>query len=228
MQRRSAAFHTRELWVSREQNKGLLSFSRKIGHTNACGKQMKFLAVHPSCLMYSKIYLRLEPLGLELVAAAARRAGHAVRLIDLQCEPHQNFFRLVKRWQPDVIAFSVNYLANVPEIIDLARATRALLPETFICVGGHSVSFIPEEILRRCGRCDCVLTGEGETAITGLLDALAHSPPSLKGVPGCMHSIIAAAACLRAFARRSVACTRPSTSPKVFHRPIRPSRFHRV
>jgi len=24
---------------------------------------MKFLAVHPSCLMYSKIYLRLEPLG---------------------------------------------------------------------------------------------------------------------------------------------------------------------
>jgi len=36
---------------------------------------MKFLAVHPSCLMYSKIYLRLETLGLELVAAAAERAG---------------------------------------------------------------------------------------------------------------------------------------------------------
>jgi len=36
---------------------------------------MKFLAVHPSCLMYSKIYLRLEPLGLELIArsGAARR-----------------------------------------------------------------------------------------------------------------------------------------------------------
>jgi len=43
---------------------------------------MKFLAVHPSCLMYSKIYLRLEPLGLELVAAAAERAGQSVRLID--------------------------------------------------------------------------------------------------------------------------------------------------
>src|SRR6266566_1060622 len=117
---------------------------------------MKLLAVHPSCLMYSKIYLRLEPLGLELVAAAARRAGHTVRLIDLQCEPHQNFFHLVKRWQPNVIAFSVNYLANVPEVIDLARAARALLPETFICVGGHSVSFIPEEILRHAaGAVDC-------------------------------------------------------------------------
>ena len=32
---------------------------------------MKLLAVRPSCLMYSKINLRLEPLGLELVATAA-------------------------------------------------------------------------------------------------------------------------------------------------------------
>ena len=148
---------------------------------------MKFLAVHPSCLMYSKIYLRLEPLGLELIAAAARRAGHTVRLIDLQCEPRQNFVRLVERWQPDVIAFSVNYLANVPEVIDLARTARGLLPETFICVGGHSVSFIPEEILRHAGGAlNCVLTGEGETAITGLLDALTENLPNLKNVPGCV------------------------------------------
>jgi hopanoid C-3 methylase HpnR len=123
---------------------------------------MKFLAVHPSCLMYSKIYLRLEPLGLELVAAAAERAGHSVKLIDLQCESHQDFFRSVEHWRPDVIAFCGNYLANVPEIIDLARATRDLLPDAFICVGGHSVSFIPNEILRHAdGAVDCVLTGEG-------------------------------------------------------------------
>src|SRR5512133_3025698 len=148
---------------------------------------MKFLAVHPSCLMYSKIYLRLEPLGLELVAAAAERAGHSVQLIDLQCESHQDFFRSIQRWRPDVIAFCGNYLANVPEIIDLARATRDLLPDAFICVGGHSVSFIPEEILRHAGGAvNCVLTGEGETAITGLLDAVTDSPPNLKNVPGCV------------------------------------------
>ena len=114
--------------------------------------------------MYSKIYLRLEPLGLELVAAAAREAGHSVRLIDLQCESHRNFFHLIRRWRPDVIAFSGNYLANVPEIIDRTRATRVLLPTAFISVGGHSVSFIPEEILRHtAGAVDCVLIGEGET-----------------------------------------------------------------
>ena len=137
--------------------------------------------------MYSKIYLRLEPLGLELVAAAAREAGHSVRLIDLQCESHRNFFRLIRHWRPDVIAFSGNYLANVPEIIDLARATRALLPTAFISVGGHSVSFIPEEILRHTeGAVDCVLIGEGETAITSLLDALAKDRANLREVPGCV------------------------------------------
>ena len=148
---------------------------------------MKFLAVHPSCLMYSKIYLRLEPLGLELVAAAAERAGHSVQLIDLQCESNRDYFRSVQRWRPDVIAFCGNYLANVPEIVDLARATRDLLPDAFICVGGHSVSFIPNEILRHAdGAVDCVLTGEGETAISGLLDAIAQNRRDLKQVPGCV------------------------------------------
>ena len=96
-------------------------------------------------------------------------------------------FHLIRRWRPDVIAFSGNYLANVPEIIDLARATRALLPTAFISVGGHSVSFIPEEILRHtAGAVDCVLIGEGETAITSLLDALAKDRANLREVPGCV------------------------------------------
>ena len=96
---------------------------------------MKLLAVHPSCLMYSKIYLRLEPLGLELVASAARSAGHDVRLIDLQAETQKDYFRWIRSWSPDAVVFSCNYLANVPEIIDLAKATRTLLPEALIMVG---------------------------------------------------------------------------------------------
>ena len=118
------------------------------------------------------------------MGAAAERGGHSVRLIDLQCESHGDFFELIEGWRPDVIAFCGNYLANVPEIIDLARAARELLPDAFICVGGHSVSFIPEEILRHAaGAVDCVLTGEGETAITGLLDAFDRNGRDLKNVP---------------------------------------------
>ena len=34
---------------------------------------MRFLGVHPGPLLYTKVFLRLEPLGLELVAAAVRQ-----------------------------------------------------------------------------------------------------------------------------------------------------------
>src|SRR5213079_2054355 len=48
-------------------------------------------------------------------------------------------------------------------------------------------SFIPEEILRHtAGAVDCVLIGEGETAITSLLDALAKDRANLREVPGCV------------------------------------------
>ena len=127
---------------------------------------MRFLGVHPGPLMYTKVFLRLEPLGLELVAQAARRAGHEVRLIDLQVESHRAYFRLVQNWRPDVVAFSCNYLANVPEIVDLAKATKARYPRIFICVGGHSASFTASAIIEHAaGAIDCVLKGEGEAAI---------------------------------------------------------------
>jgi hypothetical protein len=45
---------------------------------------MRLLLVHPSSLTYSEIFLRLEPLGRERAAGAAREAGHEVRLVDLQ------------------------------------------------------------------------------------------------------------------------------------------------
>lgn len=97
---------------------------------------MRFLTVHPGPLMYTKIYLRLEPLGLEMVAQAARQAGHDVRLIDLQIETWNDYMALVRTWKPDVVAFSCNYLANVPEIVDLSKWTKQELPNSFVFVGG--------------------------------------------------------------------------------------------
>jgi hypothetical protein len=45
---------------------------------------MRLLLIHPSPLMYSEIFLRLEPQGLERVAGVARAAAHEVRIVDLQ------------------------------------------------------------------------------------------------------------------------------------------------
>src|SRR5258708_23597751 len=135
--------------------------------------------------MYSKIYLRLEPLGLELVASAARCAGHDVRLIDLQAETHKDYFRWIRSWSPDAVVFSCNYLANVPEIIDLATATRTLLPQALIMVGGHSASFTAAEILHHGkGSVDAVLKGEGEPVIVAAFAATRQDRSNLPRGPG--------------------------------------------
>ena len=88
---------------------------------------MKLLAVHPSGLMYTRVFLTLEPLGLELIAEAARQAGHDVRIVDLQVEPQRQFLRTLEIWRPDAVCFGGNYLANVPEIVELGEASEDLL-----------------------------------------------------------------------------------------------------
>lgn len=146
---------------------------------------MKVLAVHPGPLMYTKIFLRLEPLGLEMVAGAARNAGHDVRLIDLQVETHKDYEKLLKSWTPDVVAFSCNYLANVPEIIDLAKMTKAEIPRLFVMAGGHSLSFVAREVLEHAGGAiDCIVKGEGEASIGPLLQAIYEDRANVHHLPG--------------------------------------------
>jgi len=142
---------------------------------------LRVLLVHPSSLLYSEVYLRLEPLGLECVGAAVRQAGHDVRLIDLQVFQHKHLWREIRRFDPDAIGFSLNYLANVPEVLDLAKQIRSTRPSAFVFAGGHSVSFIAEEVLQHSeGAIDCIVTGEGEITTPALLAAI----PDVHGVPG--------------------------------------------
>jgi len=144
---------------------------------------VRVLFVHPSALMYSEIYLRLEPLGMERVAAAVRAAGHEVRILDLQIFNHRDFYSELSDFKPNAVGFSLNYLANVPEVIDLARDVKRLLKDCFVFTGGHSGSFVADEILEHAGGAiDCVLRGEGELAGQMLVDAIGTG--ALTKVPG--------------------------------------------
>jgi hopanoid C-3 methylase HpnR len=144
---------------------------------------MRVLFVHPSPLMYSEIYLRLEPLGMERVAAAALAAGHDVRMIDLQIFNHRDLAHELDSFRPNAVGFSTNYLANIPEVVDLAKSTKQALKDCFVFVGGHSGSFVAQELLEHgAGAIDCVLRGEGEIATQQLLEAIGDR--QLDRVPG--------------------------------------------
>ena len=152
---------------------------------NASREIRRVLLVHPSGLMYSEVYLRLEPLGLELVAAACRAKGYLVRLLDLQASTHKEYFRTIHAWRPDAIGYSLNYLANIPEVLDLAKATRQELPEVFLFAGGHSASFTAREILEHAGGAlDCVVRGEGESITPRLLKQAEADRDNIKMLPG--------------------------------------------
>ncbi|WP_205862807.1 hypothetical protein [Planosporangium thailandense] len=92
---------------------------------------MRVLLVHPSGLMYSELFLRLEPLGLERVAAAVRNAGHAVRIVDLQThsgpELAEAFTRLSRRLTTlDYRLFDIQH-AVVPTRLPLREFYRELV-----------------------------------------------------------------------------------------------------
>jgi hypothetical protein len=47
-----------------------------------------------------------------------------VRIIDLQTFSHPELYAELKEFEPEAVGFSLNYLANVPEVIDLAKAVK--------------------------------------------------------------------------------------------------------
>lgn len=150
---------------------------------------MRLMLVHPSALMYSEIFLRLEPLGLERVAAAARDAGHQVRIVDLQVLPRKLLEKELREFRPEALGVSLNYLANIPEAIDVARGAKAAVPGCFVFFGGHSVSFVGDHVLAQAdGAVDAVVRGEGEPAVVPLLEAVrdnaAHTVPGVVTAEG--------------------------------------------
>jgi hypothetical protein len=72
---------------------------------------------------------------LERVAQAVRTAGHDVRLLDLQVSRPTVYVHEISTFRPEAIGFSLNYLTHVPEVLELAKATKVRLPQSFIFVG---------------------------------------------------------------------------------------------
>ena len=182
--------------------------------------------------MYSKIYLRLEPLGLELVAAAARRAGHAVDADRPAGRDPRRLLPPARPLAPDVVAFSGNYLANVPEIVDLAKATRARLPRAL------RVRRRPQRLVHRRraprhadGRARLRAPRRGRAPRSRRSSRRwSTTGASLDQVPGVV--TLEAQGPAPVFVqppRRPAAGARPAApSPQVLHRPARSVRLDRV
>lgn len=122
------------------------------------------------------------PLGLGLVAAAARAAGHEVHLLDLlgEADPPAAVGRAVARLAPDVVGVSVRNVddqcAQAPRFLleparEVVRACREA-GVALVVVGGAGYSLFPREALDFLGA-DFGIAGDGERAFPALLTRLA-------------------------------------------------------
>lgn len=139
-----------------------------------------------------KIYMETLPLGLACVAAATKKAGHDVAMVDLIAESDTRSVlkKAIEGFCPDIIAISVRniddqnmenprFLLNpVKEIVAVCRN----LSEAKIILGGAGYSIFPDATLSFLGG-DMGIQGEGEKVFPELIGRL-EKGIDLSGLPG--------------------------------------------
>lgn len=131
------------------------------------------------------------PLGPALVAAACRKAGHDVILLNLMFEgdTQSAIQNCVERFRPEVIGISVRNIDDqnmadpkflLPPVREVVKTCRSLCDAPII-VGGAGYSIFPENALRYLGA-DMGIQGEGETTFPALLERVWKGAP-VSGLP---------------------------------------------
>ncbi len=133
------------------------------------------------------------PLGLALVAAATRRAGHDVCFVDLlhEKDPQQAVRRAISEHEPEVIGISVRNIDDQemekPHL--LVRQVQPMIEECRassnapVVLGGPGYSIFPDEVLSYLGA-DYGISGDGEIVFPALLEEIrkGEDPSGLPGV----------------------------------------------
>jgi hopanoid C-3 methylase len=129
-------------------------------------------------------FFKIEPLGLEYVAAALKRDGHEARIHDLRFVKggERGIEKLLQREQPDVVGIASAHTLDTNEVIALARLVKRWRRETFTLIGGHSAAVFPEPFLAE-DAVDGVCCEDGERVVPEFVRALASGTP-LRDVAG--------------------------------------------
>jgi radical SAM superfamily enzyme YgiQ (UPF0313 family) len=123
-------------------------------------------------------FFRVEPLGLEYVAAALEQAGHQPWIADLRFGA--SLASWIRRSRPRMVGISVMHALEYDAAQVLALAVRRLAPDCFIVAGGHAAAAHPEPL--QTGAFDAIAVDDGEAIAPALASALESGRP-LEKVP---------------------------------------------
>lgn len=106
-------------------------------------------------------FFRVEPLGLEYVAATLRAEGHRVELVDERFAPPLR--QIVQRTQPDLVGISCMHTVDIPTTLAAAQAVKAVSPTLPVVVGGHVVALYQDPFFAQT--IDALALGDAESTL---------------------------------------------------------------
>ena len=120
-------------------------------------------------------FFRVEPLGLEYIAAALLEAGHSVRITDERfAQPLQ---RQVSEFKPDIVGISCLHTVDIPTSLAACTTAKRALPQTTVVMGGHVVALYPEPFLEP--DVDALCAVDGEIAFLEFVNAHLNGRPEV-------------------------------------------------
>jgi radical SAM superfamily enzyme YgiQ (UPF0313 family) len=123
-------------------------------------------------------FFRIEPLGMEYIAAALEAHGHDVTLVDLRfAAPLEHYLRM----RPAFIGIAAMHALETEQVLELVARIRRTSPEVPLVVGGHTAAAYPAPFTS--AGVDAIVLDDGERAVPRLVEALHRGRP-WQSVPG--------------------------------------------
>lgn len=127
----------------------------------------------------------MPSLGLLMLGAVLRKAGHRVRLVDASARglDYKEIIEEVRKFRPDVIGLSA-VTPTIAKTAKLASMIKDTYPSLPIVIGGPHVTALPEPTLLDYLSFDYGVIGEGEETAVDLVEALSAEriPADVPGI----------------------------------------------
>lgn len=149
------------------------------------GKGVEALFVMPPGGLFSRFF---QPIGTAFLRAILSDAGVASgQYMPRRNGPLAAFARFLAAARPALVGFTA-YETNLRACRAMVRATRQVLPEAVVAVGGPNATFAPEETLELLGA-DVCLRGAGEGVIAPIAKAVLGSARPSRRLPELLASV---------------------------------------
>lgn len=128
------------------------------------------------------------PLGLLTIGAILEKAGHVVKLIDMDAEDvgTETLIKAVSDGGFDIVGFS-SVTPSYPVALDIASAVKREFPAITTILGGIHATVDPHSCAKESAF-DFIVVGEGECTAVELVDAVILKAGDFSGVKGLVYT----------------------------------------